>query len=280
MTPLEPPLQHEPLDVELPAPSVWPVVLAFGVTLIAAGLVTHVGVSLAGGLALIIAAAGWFREVWPIEATETVVVSGPPPVIMTTRVGVARLRADDAMHRARLPIEIYPVSAGIRGGLAGGAVMAVLAMVYGAARWHSVWYPVNLLAAGLFPAVAARDADLAAFDVRLLLAAAAIHAGASLLVGLLYGATLPMMPRRPILLGGLLAPLVWTGLLYTSLDIINPLMRARIDWGWFTLSQIGFGLVAGVVVSRHERIATLPALGFAARAGLHTPREDDIEGER
>jgi hypothetical protein len=33
-----------------------------------------------------------------------------------------------------------------------------------------------------------------------------------------------MLPRRPILLGGFIAPLMWSGLLYTALGIINPVL--------------------------------------------------------
>ena len=56
------------------------------------------------------------------------------------------------LHRARLPLEIYPVSAGVKGGLAGGVAMAVLAMLYGIVSGHGIWYPINLLSVGFFPA--------------------------------------------------------------------------------------------------------------------------------
>src|SRR5262249_18362412 len=149
--------------------------------------------------------------------------------------------------RAWLPLEIYPISAGIKGGLAGSVAMAVLAMLYGWLRERSIWYPINLLAAGFFPeAVTATTAQLAAFHLNASLVAVLIHLLTSVLVGVLYGATLPMLPRRPILLGGVIAPVVWSGLLYTALPIINPVLAARIDWLWFALSQVGFGIVAGV----------------------------------
>jgi hypothetical protein len=45
----------------------------------------------------------------------------------------------------------------------------------------------------------------------------------------------------------------------------------RIDWFWFVLSQIGFGLVAGVVVSRQERIRTWQAVPLAVRLGVEMP---------
>ena len=59
-----------------------------------------------------------------------------------------------------------------------------------------------------------------------------------------YGAMLPMFPRRPIVLGGLIAPPLWSGLLYTILGLLNPLLASHIDWYWFIASQVAFGVVA------------------------------------
>jgi hypothetical protein len=80
-----------------------------------------------------------------------------------------------------------------------------------------------------------------------------------------------MLPRRPILLGGFIAPLLWSGLLHSVLGIINPVLNQRIDWRWFVLSQVGFGIVAGVLVSRQERVGTRQRLPFAVRAGIEAP---------
>src|SRR5258708_20033228 len=150
--------------------------------------------------------------------------------------------------------------------------MAVLAMLYGLISGHGIWYPINLLVAGFFPgAVNATTAQIAEFRMSALLLAVPIHLITSLLVGLLYGVMLPMFPRRPVLLGGLIAPIIWSGLLYTTLDIINPVMNQRIDWLWFVLSQVGFGVVAGLVVSRQQRVSTYQGLPFALRAGIQPP---------
>ena len=105
-----------------------------------------------------------------------------------------------------------------------------------------------------------------------LLAGLAIHAFSSILVGLLYGAMLPMFPRRPILMAGFIAPLIWTGILYTALGIVSPILDQRIHWLWFIVSQFAFGLVAGYVVNLQVKVrsAEFRALPFAVRAGLHT----------
>jgi hypothetical protein len=258
--------------LQIPAPTAWPVVLAFGITLVFAGLVTSASMSLLGAVLLITGAMGWFRNVLPHEAHETVPVLEDKSVIQTSRREVARLGVSQDIKRAWLPLEIYPVSAGIKGGFAGSIAMAVLAMLYGQASQKSIWYPINLLVAGFFPAaINATTAQIAAFHLSALLIAIPIHLITSLLVGLLYGAMLPMFPRRPILLGGLIAPIMWSGLLFTTLDIINPVLNQRISWLWFVLSQVGFGIVAGVVVSRQSRIRTWQGLPFAVRAGIEAP---------
>ena len=150
--------------------------------------------------------------------------------------------------------------------------MAVLAILYGLIGHGSIWYPVNLLAAAGSAQIAAMDYNqLLAFNGTGLVLAIIVHVIGSALVGLLYGVTLPMFPRRPILLGGILAPLFWSGLLFAELGIINPALQARIDWGWFMASQFAFGLVAGFVVARHERISTMQHVPFAMRAGIEAP---------
>ncbi len=267
--------------LELPAPTAWPLVLAFGFTLVFAGLVTSESVSVLGAVLAIAGAVGWFRNVLPHEAHESVPVMTEQPAVATTRPDVARLEVANQPKRAWLPLEIYPVSAGIKGGLAGSVVMALLAMLYGLISQNGIWYPINLLVAGFFPgAVNASTAQIAQFRLSALLIAIPIHLITSLLVGLLYGAMLPMFPRRPILLGGLIAPIMWSGLLYTTLDIINPVMNQRINWLWFVVSQVAFGIVAGLVVSRQQRIHTYQGLPFAVRAGIEAPgvtRERDQE---
>ena len=265
----EQPRQRLPDAVELPAPTAWPVVLAFGVTLVFAGLVTSAAVSVLGLLSAAIGIVGWFGDVLPAEAHVSVPVLEPAPAVVTRRREVARVHVAPDLQRAWLPLDIYPVSAGVKGGLAGGLAMALLAMLYGVVSGTSIWYPINLLAAGFFPnAMHLTTSELATFHLRALLTAIAIHLITSVLVGLLYGAMLPVLARRPILLGGLIAPVFWSGLLHGILNIVNPLLQQRVDWVWFLPSQIAFGVVAGLVVSRQERIRTWQALPLAVRMGV------------
>jgi len=266
-----------PGQVALPAPTVWPAILALGLTLGAAGLLSSNIVSLIGVLLSLVACVGWARQVLPHDRHEMVRVSAAPVQIAASHRKVARIAAAEVRpHRARLPLEIYPISAGIKGGLAGGVAMAVLAMLYGLISHGSIWYPINLLGAVVYAHIDVSTAQVAAFHIELLLVATVLHLTTSILVGLLYGAILPMLPGRPILLGGVFAPLVWTGLLYSILDIVDPLLNQRIDWWWFLASQIGFGIVAGLVVVRQVRIPTWQ-YPLAARAGVETPGMMDEE---
>jgi hypothetical protein len=260
---------------ELPAPTAWPMVAALGITLGFAGLVTHVMVSVVGVVLTIAGAVGWFRDVLPVEDVERIPLR--PPALRAKPVRVApqrvlRLAPGEAGHRVSVPAAIHPYSAGVWGGLAGGAAMAALAILYGLIAYGSIWYPINLLAAVAMPALGQADiAQLSSFNAVALAVGVVAHGVISILVGLIYAAVLPTFPRRPMLWGGLVAPLLWTGMLRATLELINPTLDARIDWAWFFASQIAFGIAAGWVISRSERIGTMQTWPLAARMGVEAP---------
>jgi len=258
--------------IHMPAPTAWPMIAALGLTLSCAGLVTNVTVSVVGVAMLLAGFVGWFREVLPLEQRVAVPVEPPVAVVMPAHGTVARLKVGEMGHRAQLPLKIYPYSAGIKGGLAGGLAMAVLAVVHGTLLHGSPWYTINVLAATAIPKLADADtATLCRFNAFAFVLGSVVHVIVSALVGLLYGVLLPMVPRRPAFFGGLVAPLLWTGLLWGSLSVINPVLDARIEWRWFILCQIAFGLTAGFVVAREQRIDTLQAVPFLVRAGVESP---------
>jgi hypothetical protein len=264
--------------VNLPAPTAWPIVLAFGITLLLAGLLTSASVSILGAILAVTASVGWFRDVLPLEKEQTIRAQAEVSVVSTQRREVERLQVAPELPRALLPLETYPISAGIKGGLAGSVAMAVLACLYGLLKQGSIWYPINLLAATTYPVSApSSTAILNTFHASGFFIAVFIHLFTSLVVGLLYGAMLPMLPRRPILLGGLIAPILWTGLLHSILGLINPLLNERIDWRWFIASQFAFGIVAGLVVVRQARVPVGQFVPFIMRAGIEAP---GISGEK
>jgi hypothetical protein len=271
--------------IEMPAPTFWPMVFAFGVTMLFTGILTHWAVSVVGLTIGVRAAIGWWRNVIPHEEHEEVPINPalrPEPIIVESR-SVVRLKAGEARHRVRIPEEIHPYSAGFWGGLAGGTAMAVLACVYGLIVQHSIWYPINLLAGVVIPSMGEATLEqLRAFNGAAFLVALIGHGVISVLVGVLYAVMLPMFPKYAPFWAGILMPLFWSGLIATTLDVVNPAMNARISWPWFVACQLGFGLAGGYVIARSTSIKTMQSWSLAERAfmeapGLRPPREEDGE---
>jgi hypothetical protein len=269
--------------VELPRPTAWPLVLALGVSLILGGMVTNVAVSILGFVLSIAGAVGWFLQVLPHETHEAIPVHGEEIVSVSARTLMdrGRHRESDAPRKI-LPIETFRITTGIRGGIAGGTAMVVPATIFSLLKYHSLWYSVNLLAAGGFVSWAgASDAFLSQFHLQGVLAGFLIQGFVSLLVGLLYGAMLPMFPKYPIVTAGFMIPLLFTGIVYSALGIVSPILNERIDWFWFVVSQVAFGLVCGYVVNLQARVRTpqFQALPFAVRAGLHMDQPPSMPGD-
>jgi hypothetical protein len=259
-------------EIEVPASTAWPLVLALGFTLIFAGLLTSVSISVLGAVLAVAGCAGWFGEVLPREHEVVVSVEPDVPTIVTNRRVVDRLPIAPDQIRAWLPLRTHPVSAGLKGGLAGGVAMAVLACAYGVLKAGSIWYPINLLAASVYAqSLKLSGAQLNAFHADSFAIALGLHVLISATVGLLYGAMLPMFAYRPILLGGLIGPVLWSGLLYSMLSLLNPMLESHIDWLWFIASQVAYGIVAGLIVVRQPRVRTRENIAFAIRAGIDAP---------
>jgi len=267
--------------IAVPAPMAWPLVLAMGVTMMFGGLLTSISVTVLGAVLSLAGCVGWFREVVPGDHEEEVPLVAEYGEVRTERRTVDRLAIAPDQVRAWLPVHTYPISAGVRGGWAGSVAMAVLACGYGLLKAGSIWYPINLLAAVVYAqSVKLGPAELNAFHLDSFAIAVGVHAVVSTLVGLLYGAMLPMFPRRPIVLGGLIVPVLWSGLLHPTLNLLNPLLASRIDWLWFIASQVAFGVVAGTVVVRHTAMPTLENVSFALRAGVEAPGTMSPRAER
>ena len=272
-------------SILLPAPTFWPLVLAFGITLIFAGIVTQWVVSAVGFIIAFRAVFGWWHNVIPHEEHETVPIEPllrPAPVVAEER-SVVRLEAGQSGHRVRIPAEIHPYSSGLWGGLAGGVAMAGLAALYGLVVQHSIWYPVNLLAGVVIPGMGNETLEqLRQFQPLAFFAALLGHIVISILVGIVYAVMLPMFPKYAPFWAGILMPLFWSGLVATTLNVINPAMNQRISWPWFVVAQLGFGLVGGYFIARSTSIKTMQTWTFAQRAfveapGLHEEHEDGRE---
>src|ERR1700756_5837811 len=73
-----------PGTIILPAPTAWPIILAFGITLLFAGLVTNASLSILGAILAVTGCVGWFRDVLPQEKEETIRVTAEVPFVATT----------------------------------------------------------------------------------------------------------------------------------------------------------------------------------------------------
>ena len=206
-------------SVVLPAPTAYPMALSVGVTLLFAGLLTHVAISLLGAVVMVVSAVGWFREVLPHEQHEAVPLEPEPPPVAASRAAGGASRGWRA--RAPRPPPDRDLS-GVgrperRAGRKRGDGRA-LAILYGLIFYRSPWYPINLLAGAVYGQGTSFSTEvIAAFHLTPFVIASVIHLVTSALVGLLYGVMLPMFPRRPILLGGIIAPVMWT-----RIDLRHP----------------------------------------------------------
>ncbi len=268
-----------PETIELPAPTPWPMFTAFGIALMFAGLVTSLIVSGVGFICMLFGAVGWFRDCHPHQKHIGVPIRPPNERVTEIKASprtVRHLTIGHKGHRARIPVEVHPYSAGVVGGLAGGATMAILAMIYGIVAQGSIWYPINLLAAAGVPSLALASTEtLRQFSLIGLVVAIIAHGSISILIGLLYTTILPMLPaRKEWFWGGIVTPLIWTGLLYPVIGIINPALSTRIDWPWFIICQIGFGVVGGYVVFKSGKIDTMQTWSVAEKMGVEAAKED------
>lgn len=156
------------------------------------------------------------------------------------------------------------IPAGILGGIAGGILMPIPAVLWSLANRHGIWYPVNLLAGMVVPGMADLPlAELQDFRGDWLAKALAIHAVLSVGFGLVYGLLLPKLPTIPasVAWGGMLMPLLWTATAYSLMGVVNKVLQEYVNWPWFIVSQFVFGIVAAVVVHRSEQMPVPPLTG-------------------
>lgn len=262
-----------PEVIEMPAPTPWPLVLALGVSLIFAGLMSSSIATIAGALILLAAAVGWWRDVLPREHHEAIEVEGEPaPLAVPADIPVVHLRAGKHSAKVGVGPESKPWLAGLKGGVVGAIAMAGVALFFGLVIRGSIWYPINLLAAAAIPSLATATAEqLKEFSAVGLILGTIIHVSTSLLVGVLYAVMLPMFPRKAFWWAGVSAPILWSGLIASTMTLINPALSARVDWRWFVASQLAFGLTGGYVIAKAQRIEARENWPLAVRAGIEAP---------
>jgi len=262
-----------PETIALPEPTGWPIILAFGLVLIFAGVVTSPAVSVVGLLVGLVGAVGLFGDVFPHPKHEPVPVvaakDGPAPVAIASH-RVRLLKVGEKGHRVHLPVEVHPYSSGIKGGLAGAVAMAVLACGWGLLKYGSIWYPINILAAAGVPELALADTKtLTEFSWAGLIVGSVAHLTISVMVGLLYVVLLPMLPTKfAWFWGGIVTPLIWSALVLAGLHAVDPRLAGVIDWFPFVICQIGFGVVGGFVVFKTGKIETMQTWPLAVKLGV------------
>ena len=188
---------------------------------------------------------------------------------------MARVAVAHELQRAWLPLEIYPISAGVKGGLAGSVAMAVVAMLYGLVSQHSIWYPINLLAAGFLPgAMTDTTAKIAAFQSERLSdrhSDSPDHVAAGRVALRRHAADASAAADSAGRLHR--AAILWSGLIHSILGIVNPVLNQRIHWLWFVASQVAIWDCRGhrcFTAGTHTHLAApaaRPPLGHGGRIG-------------
>ncbi len=274
----EPQNTNDSTSIDMPKPTAAPLVLALGIVLLAMGVATSLAFAFVGVIVFMVGLGMWISQLLPGRGHWREPLVEPalrPQQVMAAPGEVERLRHGMPGYRLRLPVKVHPVSAGIKGGLVGGLVMPIPALIYGWLSGHGIWWPVNLLSGMVLPGVGSMNADeLELFHSTLFVPGIVIHVVVSLILGLIYGVLMPTLPnlRKPIAWGALLMPLLWTAVSYITLGSVNPGVREGIEWLWFVASQLVFGLVAAIVYMALEKRGRIAAglLGGAV-GGLLMP---------
>ena len=252
-------------SIEMPRPTVAPLVLSLGVALLAAGVALGTTFMIVGALVLVTGLGLWVAALLPGRGHVhelRVALARRPTSVTTERARVEQLRPGMPGYRVRLPEDVYPISAGVKGGIVGGMVMPLPALLYGLWTGHGIWYPVNLLAGMVLPGIGnMTEAQLEQFSLSLLLTGLVIHAAMAVVIGLIYGVLLPTLPGIPgsVAWGGLLMPLLWTGITFSMMEVINPVLRRGVSWPWFIISQFIFGIAAAAVIVQAKKLRPVPA---------------------
>jgi hypothetical protein len=239
--------------------------MALGLTLGAAGAALGPAFFVIGAVVFVVGLGDWVGELLPGRGHVHEPLAEPPhrPRPVTAALGgVEQLRPGLPGYRLRLPERVHPISAGLWGGLAGGLAMPLPALAWGLVSGHGPWYPVNLLAGMVLPGVGRMTVpELEQFQASLLVVALVIHVILSAVIGLIYGVLLPTLPEvpAPIAWGGLLMPVLWTGVSYVAMHVANPAVPGMVSWPWFILSQFVFGITMPAVVLGAKRWPAVPA---------------------
>ena len=138
----EPDAPHGPDSVEMPRPTVAPLVVSLGMLLIAGALPFGLTFLAAGVVLLAVGLGIWSGQLLPGRGHvhEHLAEPGRRARPVTAAPGtVTQLHAGMPGYRFRLPQEVHPISAGVKGGIAGGLLMPLPALAWGLFSGHGLW---------------------------------------------------------------------------------------------------------------------------------------------
>src|SRR5262249_38857388 len=159
---------------------------------------TNLAFLLVGGVMFVIALSIWIAQLLPHRGHAPEPLAEPDArarAIEPRTAAVERLEHGMPGYRLRLPEQVHPISAGVKGGALGGLVMPLPAMLYGLLTGKGMWLALNLLAGMALPGIGEMsEEELGQFNATLFAVGVAIHITVSLGFGLIYGVLLPTLP--------------------------------------------------------------------------------------
>ncbi len=174
---------------------------------------------------------------------------------MKTALDTRSTQFSQEIQEIGIPTHVYSYRAGIVGGLFGGIAMVIPALVYGFLSGHGAWYPVNLVAATIFPqAQGLAPQAFESLNLTYLITGLVIHLIVATCLGLAFAVLLPTMPGRPEAWALVVGPLLWLAATSIILPTINPIMSNLLDWPSFAIANLVYGLVMGLWVAHTPRI--------------------------
>src|SRR5262245_34845571 len=128
-------------EIEMPRPTIAPMVLALGIVLLCAGLALNIAFSVVGAVVFGVGLVVWVDHLLPGRGHLHVPLAQPeerPLPIAPAPGTVEQLQAGMPGYRMRLPLKVRPISAGIKGGLVGGLAMPIPALLWGLFSGHGL----------------------------------------------------------------------------------------------------------------------------------------------
>lgn len=142
--------------------------------------------------------------------------------------------------RRRHPVRaLVTLVAGVLSGVTGGIGMALVLLWRAWANGLNVWTPMHLIAASFYGEAALQG------DPKAVVAGVMLHLGVSVLYGILFSLCVSRATPLGIALlyGMVYSVLIWAGMTYFALPLVDPLMQERevLQSSWWFGAHLVFG---------------------------------------